>query len=39
VLVTGHGQHVQQKSISASADIKVKSVFELPHRLRQLGLS
>lgn len=32
VMVTGHGQHVQQKSISASADITVKSVFELPRR-------
>ena len=38
VMVTGHGQHVQQKSISASADITVKSVFELPQRLRQLGI-
>ncbi len=36
VMVTGHGQHVQQKSISASADITVKSVFDLPRRLRQL---
>lgn len=32
VLVTGHGQHVPQKSISARADITVKSVFELPRR-------
>jgi len=39
VMVTGHGQHVQQKSISASADITVKSVFELPRRLRQLHIS
>ena len=38
VMVTGHGQHVQQKSISASADITVKSVFELPQRLRQLRM-
>ena len=36
VMVTGYGQHVQQKSISASADITVKSVFELPHRLTQI---
>lgn len=32
VMVTGHGQHVQQKSISARADITVKSVFEIPRR-------
>lgn len=38
VMVTGHGQHVQQKSISASADITVKSVFELPRRRSQWRL-
>ena len=38
VMVTGHGQHVQQKSISARADITVKSVFELPRRSSQCRL-
>ncbi|MBI1835012.1 MAG: HAD-IA family hydrolase [Burkholderiales bacterium] len=32
VMVTGHGQHIPQKSVSARADITVKSVFELPRR-------
>ncbi|MBC3882842.1 pyrimidine 5'-nucleotidase [Undibacterium sp. LX40W] len=29
VMITGHGQHVVQKSVTASADITVKSVFQL----------
>jgi hypothetical protein len=28
-MITGHGQHVVQKSVTASADITVKSVFQL----------
>jgi putative hydrolase of the HAD superfamily len=36
VMVTGHGQHQPQKSISASADITVKSLFQLPHRFHHL---
>ncbi len=37
VMVTGFGQHQPQKSLTASADITVKSVFELTRRFRQFS--
>lgn len=34
VMITGHGQHIAQKSRTASADITVKSVFQLARLYR-----